>query len=85
LSKELRAADKIISPASSDLERHNEDDVLLKAAHPKVHKHLILCCAFVYLTMRLYVSNVSYSAIINLESGEGMRSQIGKTSSLQRA
>ncbi|KAL5388764.1 hypothetical protein DPSP01_002870 [Paraphaeosphaeria sporulosa] len=83
LSKELPPSERAISPVPSDIERQNEDDALLKAAHRKVDKRLLLWYAFVYLIMRIHVSNISNSAIINLESGDGIRRQLGNLSSQQ--
>ncbi|GJC83127.1 putative transporter C1683.12 [Colletotrichum liriopes] len=61
------------------------DDSLLKKAHRKVDRRLLLWYSFVYLIMRIHVSNISNAAIINLEEGTGIRKQLGNLSSSQWA
>ncbi|KAJ4360923.1 uncharacterized protein N0V89_001492 [Didymosphaeria variabile] len=85
LPNELPPPGKVVSPASPVVEPRNNNDALLKAAHRKVDKRLLLWYAFVYLIMRIHVSNISNSAIINLESGDGIRRQLGNLSSSQWA
>ncbi|GKT63227.1 high-affinity nicotinic acid transporter [Colletotrichum tofieldiae] len=63
----------------------DEDDSLLKIAHRKVDRRLLLWYSFVYLIMRIHVSNISNAAIINLEEGTGIRKQLGNLSSSQWA
>ncbi|TPX16514.1 uncharacterized protein E0L32_003808 [Thyridium curvatum] len=58
---------------------------LLKRAHRKVDKRLLLWYSFVYLIMRIHVSNISNSAIMNVEAGTGIRKQLGNLSSSQWA
>ncbi|KAK2031773.1 high-affinity nicotinic acid transporter [Colletotrichum zoysiae] len=58
---------------------------LLKMAHRKVDKRLLLWYSLVYLIMRIHVSNISNAAIINLEQGTGIRKQLGDLSSSQWA
>ncbi|KAF2015255.1 MFS general substrate transporter [Aaosphaeria arxii CBS 175.79] len=57
----------------------------LKLAHRKVDKRLLLWYAFVYLIMRIHVSNISNTAIMNLEQGTGIRKQLGNLTSSQWA
>lgn len=57
----------------------------LKSAHRKVDVRLILWYAFVYLIMRIHVSNISNTAIINLEQGDGIKEQLGNLTSDQWA
>lgn len=57
----------------------------LKAAHRKVDKRLLCWYAFVYLIMRIHVSNISNTAIMNLEQGTGIKKQLGNLSSSQWA
>ncbi|TDZ67577.1 MFS transporter prlL [Colletotrichum trifolii] len=57
----------------------------LKQAHRKVDKRLLVWYSFVYLIMRIHVSNISNAAIINLEQGTGIRKQLGDLSSSQWA
>ncbi|KAK2055601.1 high-affinity nicotinic acid transporter [Colletotrichum caudatum] len=63
----------------------DEQKPLLKMAHRKVDRRLLLWYSFVYLVMRIHVSNISNAAIINLEQGTGIRKQLGDLSSSQWA
>ncbi|KAK3197718.1 hypothetical protein GRF29_216g1037280 [Pseudopithomyces chartarum] len=86
LPKELPPSEKGISPVpSAEIVEETQNNELLKAAHRKVDKRLLLWYAFVYLIMRIHVSNISNSAIINLESGDGIRRQLGNLTSAQWA
>ncbi|KEZ45632.1 hypothetical protein SAPIO_CDS1990 [Scedosporium apiospermum] len=62
-----------------------EEKPVLKAAHRKVDKRLLLWYAFVYLIMRIHVGNISNAAIINLEQGTGIKKQLGGLTSSQWA
>ncbi|CCF33653.1 high-affinity nicotinic acid transporter [Colletotrichum higginsianum] len=62
-----------------------EEKPLLKTAHRKVDKRLLVWYSFVYLIMRIHVSNISNAAIVNLEQGTGIRRQLGDLSSSQWA
>ncbi|KAH3983221.1 hypothetical protein HBI52_088800 [Parastagonospora nodorum] len=57
----------------------------LKKAHRKVDQRLLCWYAFVYLIMRIHVSNISNTAIMNLEQGAGIKKQLGNLSSGQWA
>ena len=85
LSKKLPLSEEAISTGSSNVEHQDDADAPLKAAHRKVDKRLLLWYAFVYLIMRIHVSNISNSAIINLESGDGIKRQLGNLTSAQWA
>ncbi|KXH33991.1 high-affinity nicotinic acid transporter [Colletotrichum simmondsii] len=63
----------------------SEEKPLLKKAHRKVDKRLLLWYSFVYLIMRIHVSNISNAAIINLEQGTGIKKQLGNLSSSEWA
>ncbi|EXF75166.1 high-affinity nicotinic acid transporter [Colletotrichum fioriniae PJ7] len=63
----------------------SEEKPLLKTAHRKVDKRLLLWYSFVYLIMRIHVSNISNAAIINLEQGTGIKKQLGNLSSSEWA
>ncbi|PKS06146.1 hypothetical protein jhhlp_007463 [Lomentospora prolificans] len=63
----------------------DEEKPILKAAHRKVDKRLLLWYAFVYLIMRIHVGNISNTAIMNLEQGTGIKKQLGNLSSSQWA
>ncbi|KAH8802916.1 high-affinity nicotinic acid transporter [Xylogone sp. PMI_703] len=72
------------SATPSDLsEEHRE--LLLKKAHRKVDKRLLIWYAFVYLIMRVHVSNITNTAIVNLEDGDGIKKQLGNLTSQQWA
>ncbi len=57
----------------------------LKHVHRKVDVRLLLWYSFVYLIMRIHVSNISNTAIINLEAGHGIQKQLGNLTSSQWA
>ncbi|KAF2103320.1 MFS general substrate transporter [Rhizodiscina lignyota] len=57
----------------------------LKSAHRKVDPRLLIWYSFVYLIMRMHVSNISNAAIMNLEQGDGIKEQLGNLSSSQWA
>ncbi|KAK2041844.1 MFS general substrate transporter [Colletotrichum somersetense] len=63
----------------------DEQKPRLKTAHRKVDKRLLLWYSFVYLIMRIHVSNISNAATINLEQGTGIRKQLRDLSSSQWA
>ncbi|KXH60755.1 high-affinity nicotinic acid transporter [Colletotrichum nymphaeae SA-01] len=63
----------------------SEEKPLLKTAHRKIDKRLLLWYSFVYLIMRIHVSNISNAAIINLEQGTGIKKQLGNLSSSEWA
>ncbi|KAK1701643.1 high-affinity nicotinic acid transporter [Colletotrichum lupini] len=75
---------KLASPESRTLSP-SEEKHLLKTAHRKVDKRLLLWYSFVYLIMRIHVSNISNAAIINLEQGTGIKKQLGNLSSSEWA
>lgn len=69
-------------PEQDDHHTHAAD---LKSAHRKVDRRLVLWYSFVYLIMRIHVSNISNTAIINLEEGDGIKAQLGNLTSQQWA
>jgi hypothetical protein len=73
------------SSAENDFHSENAESDLLKKAHRKVDKRLLVWYAFVYLIMRIHVSNISNTAIMNLEQGTGIKKQLGDLSSSQWA
>ncbi|KAF2715733.1 MFS general substrate transporter [Pleomassaria siparia CBS 279.74] len=86
ISKELSASKDVTSTQASDIDNISiTSQVTLKSAHRKVDKRLLGWYAFVYLIMRIHVSNISNSAIINLEQGTGIKKQLGNLSSSQWA
>jgi hypothetical protein len=82
--------DKVIGVASTDSlssEEHGglPDSQIRKQARRKVDKRLLIWYAFVYLIMRIHVSNITNTAIINLEQGTGIKKQLGNLTSSQWA
>lgn len=76
------------SPSSSsttEQDVHDHPTADLKSAHRKVDRRLVLWYSFVYLIMRIHVSNISNTAIINLEEGDGIKAQLGGLTSQQWA
>lgn len=71
------------SPTSSSLTSSQSQTE--KAAYRKADTRLLLWYSFVYLIMRIHVQNVTNSAIMNLESGDGIRLQLGGLDSEQWA
>jgi MFS family permease len=76
---------EIQSVPDSEMSSNSSSEALLKAAHRKVDKRLLCWYAFVYLIMRIHVSNISNTAIMNLEQGTGIKKQLGHLSSSQWA
>lgn len=80
--------EKTVASASVSSRGSEDDDRLsadLRSAHRKLDRRLILWYAFVYLFMRIHVSNISNTAIINLEQGDGIKVQLGNITSQQWA
>lgn len=80
--EEMASSTSTSPKRSGDLQR---SAVALKSAHKKIDRRLILWYAFVYLFMRIHVSNISNTAIINLEQGDGIKAQLGNLTSQQWA
>lgn len=68
-----------------DEHHHTQPKATLKSAHRKIDRRLVLWYSFVYLIMRIHVSNISNTAIINLEEGDGIKAQLGGLTSQQWA
>ncbi|KAK5731552.1 hypothetical protein LTR17_011257 [Elasticomyces elasticus] len=81
--KDVQLGD-VESRDSLDVEAESSDQAL-KAVRRKVDIKILLWYSFVYLIMRIHVSNVSNVAIINLEQGTGIRKQLGNLSAIQWA
>lgn len=69
----------------SDPEQDAHRAHTLKSAHRKADRRLVVWYSLVYLVMRIHVSNISNTAIINLEEGDGIRAQLGGLTSQQWA
>lgn len=63
----------------------SEHEIAIKAARRKIDKRLLLWYSFVYLIMRIHVSNITNTAIINLEAGHGIKKELGNLTSQQWA
>ncbi|EPE24755.1 MFS general substrate transporter [Glarea lozoyensis ATCC 20868] len=61
------------------------EQLILKNARRKVDKRLLIWYSFVYLIMRIHVSNITNTAIINIEQGTGIKKQLGNLTSQQWA
>lgn len=76
----------VLAPIAAPKGPENEEDqALLRSAHRKADKRLLLWYALVYLIMRIHVSNISNTAIMNLEEGTGIKKQLGDLTSSQWA
>ena len=87
LAKEAQLAveaTQSMSSISSDSEAQPQH-AKLKAVQHKVDTKILLWYSFVYLIMRIHVSNITNTAIINLESGDGILAQLGNLDSSQWA
>jgi MFS family permease len=78
-----KEATTTISPTPSSLT--SSQSLIEKAAYRKADIRLLLWYSFVYLIMRIHVQNVTNSAIMNLETGHGIKAQLGGLSSEQWA
>lgn len=78
-----KEASTTLSPTPSSLP--SSQSLVSKAAYRKADIRLLLWYSFVYLIMRIHVQNVTNSAIMNLESGAGIKTQLGGLSSEQWA
>jgi hypothetical protein len=63
----------------------SSQSIIEKAAYRKVDIRILLWYSSVYLIMRIHVQNVTNSAIMNLESGHGIKQELGGLSSEQWA
>lgn len=62
-----------------------QSDEELRAVHRKLDIKLLLWYSFVYLVMRIDVTNVTNTAIINVEEGNGIKKELGNITSQQWA
>lgn len=73
------------TPADSTNTLSTADDKTTTSAYKKADRRVVLWYSFVYLIMRIHVSNITNTAIINLEQGDGIRKQLGNLNSAQWA
>lgn len=78
-----------LSSADGSLSDDNNIPILsekeIRYARRKTDYRLLLWYSFVYLIMRIDVSNISNTAIMNKEQGTGIKKQLGNLSSEQWA
>ncbi|CAL5867333.1 uncharacterized protein PFLUO_LOCUS1548 [Penicillium psychrofluorescens] len=84
--------EKVSSPPVKDVSESPSDGRSLEeavdaasAGRKKADRHILIWYSFVYLIMRVHVSNISNSAIMNLEQGTGIEKQLGNLNSEQWA
>ena len=80
-TNDIRVAE-IASPVDSI---SDVDKTTSKPAYRKVNKRILLWYSFVYLVMRIHVSNISNIASINIDEGNAIRKQLGNLDSEQWA
>lgn len=73
------------SHATSESDPESQQRSSIKAVQRKVDVRILAWYCFVYLIMRIHVSNVTNTAIMNKESGDDIRTQLGHLSSGQWA
>ncbi|KAE8408113.1 major facilitator superfamily domain-containing protein [Aspergillus pseudonomiae] len=77
------------SPAEEEVgittNSHQRTDRNLQKIHREVDFRILLWYSFVYLIMRIDVTNISNAAIINIEEGNGIKKELGNLSSEQWA
>lgn len=75
-----------LSPTEEDIEVTLEShDRNLQQIHRQADLRILLWYSFVYLLMRIEVTNISNTAIINIEEGNGIKKELGNLSSGQWA
>ena len=84
-AKELQV--NAVSPTESlsENETASVNDVHLRSAYRKSDLRLLYWYSFVYLWMRIHASNITNTAIINIETGDGIKEQLGNLTSGQWA
>ncbi|PPJ49632.1 hypothetical protein CBER1_02173 [Cercospora berteroae] len=80
-TKELQV--NAISPTESlsEIETASVNDAHLRSAYRKSDLRLLYWYSFVYLWMRIHASNITNTAIINIETGDGIKTQLGNLTS----
>lgn len=83
--KEAQTRPEDVESSSISTSLSATSHALLKSAQKKVDRRVILWYSFVYLIMRIHVSNITNTAIINIEEGDGIKKQLGNLTSGQWA
>lgn len=74
------------SPTEEDIEvSHEPQGRTLQRIHRQADLRILLWYSFVYLIMRIDVTNITNTAIINIEEGNGIKKELGNLSSGQWA
>lgn len=77
---------KSFSPTEEDIEvTHESRGRNLQQIHRQSDLRILLWYSFVYLIMRIDVTNITNTAIINIEEGNGIKKELGNLSSEQWA
>ncbi|KAK2762168.1 hypothetical protein FQN54_001176 [Arachnomyces sp. PD_36] len=84
-ANDVRVTESISSGSISSPPRVSVSDEELRAVHRKLDYKLLLWYSFVYLIMRIDVTNVTNTAIINVEQGNGIKKELGGLTSQQWA
>ncbi|KAK4500084.1 hypothetical protein PRZ48_008270 [Zasmidium cellare] len=74
---------EVPSPTASVVDDY--DSKAAKVAYRKADKRILLFYSIVYLFMRINVSNITNTAIINIDEGDGIKKQLGNLTSSQWA
>ncbi|SMY26146.1 unnamed protein product [Zymoseptoria tritici ST99CH_1A5] len=83
--KSIDVAEHPSTETSSEQSLEAESKTTLQRAYRKVDYRVLLWYSFVYLIMRINVSNITNTAIINIEDGTGIKKQLGNLTSEQWA
>lgn len=75
------SVESALHSTSAESNEQAHDKSTLKAAHRKVDRRLLFWYSFVYLIMRIHVSNISNTAIMNVEQGTDIKRQLSLNSS----
>ncbi|EME39515.1 hypothetical protein DOTSEDRAFT_180100 [Dothistroma septosporum NZE10] len=85
-SSDLETKDVGIAEIASPVDSISDiDKTTARAAYRKADKRILLWYSFVYLIMRIHVSNITNTAIINIQEGDGIKQQLGNLNSEQWA
>ena len=79
------SAESADSSSTSDIESQDEKTAKLKAVQRKIDIKLLLWYSFVYLVLSIHKTNIANTAIINVEQGTDIITQLGNLSSGQWA
>lgn len=78
-------ADESVGSSTTDIESQDDRQAKLKAVQRKIDVKLLLWYSFVYLVLSIHKTNIANTAIINVEEGTDIITQLGDLSSGQWA